>query len=291
MTRERVNQNFQEKSVPSNLVSSCHFRILFAENNFGTQKLIVWSMGEKGNEVAVSVTGNSLIKHPKPHGFYKKLQIFDLVMVGIKTPDLSMLLIFKESFAFGGHIKMVLFKAFVDLRIHAPLNLIKGVAFLESPFDVDNHISPIDQITSHDEEREPLRFPLDIVSRHSSVREDVDAFVEEKAINLNRFSASIKKCRIVIDEFGQSRNKKRRYNVKIIISVRGKTIAVRHKSKAVYGHEKLYYTIKTAFGTANRKVKAYINKCSKKEKRARKAFQMRQRSQLQKLIFLPNWQF
>jgi ribosome-associated translation inhibitor RaiA len=102
--------------------------------------------------------------------------------------------------------------------------------------------------------------PLQITFRHMDASPALEARIRALASRLDRFSAHIMRCRVVVEPAAHHQHKGFLYDLRIDITLPDEEIAIRHAHPADHAHEDPYVALRDAFRAARRKVEDYERK-------------------------------
>lgn len=97
-----------------------------------------------------------------------------------------------------------------------------------------------------------MQLPLQIVYRHMTPSEAVDAAIRKHAEKLDRFAGRIMGCRVVVIAPHKHHRQGKLYEIKIDLTMPGEEIAVTREGPENHAHEDVYVAIRDAFNAATR---------------------------------------
>ncbi len=281
-------------------------RILLAEDDFEMRNLLAWSLGRKGYNIVACQDGYALMKEISLLKGLPPHEQFDIIISDIRMPGLTGLEVMESIKRFENFPPMILITGFPDQEVREQAQQLGAAAILAKPFDFDYLLTKIRQIlgecpskalqvesevlydlsprkttsplrknhgrlfSASERQQIALSFPLRINFPNYSGEYPIEAFIHEKAANLNNFGKRIIFCRVVISESVHHEHRAHRYYTTIILTVPGKTIVALHNSDKKPGD--LYLSVQIAFEKACRQLKRYIRK-HKQHKRSIQSYQ------------------
>ncbi len=102
-----------------------------------------------------------------------------------------------------------------------------------------------------------MKLPLQVTFRNMEPSPALEARVRQLAARLDRFSAHIMHCHIVVEEPHRHHHQGGLFDVKIDITVPGAQIAIQRSHPATHAHEDPYVALRDAFRAARRKLEDY----------------------------------
>jgi len=99
--------------------------------------------------------------------------------------------------------------------------------------------------------------PLQITFRHMDPSPALEARIRELAAQLERFSAHIMRCHVVLEPLSHHQHHGSLYDFRIDITLPDKEIAIRHTHSADHAHEDPYVALRDAFWAARRQLEDY----------------------------------
>jgi cold shock CspA family protein/ribosome-associated translation inhibitor RaiA len=102
-----------------------------------------------------------------------------------------------------------------------------------------------------------MKLPLQITFRDTETSPAMEARIQELAARLERFSAHIMHCHVVVEEPHKHRTQGRLFDVNIDITVPGAHIAIQRAHPGSPAHEDPYVALRDAFRAARRKLGDY----------------------------------
>ena len=102
--------------------------------------------------------------------------------------------------------------------------------------------------------------PLQITFRHMDPSPALEARIRELASRLDRFSAHIMRCHIVVEPPAHHKHKGLLYDFRIDITLPDGEIAIRRAHPADHAHEDPYVALRDAFRAARRQLEDYERK-------------------------------
>jgi len=114
-----------------------------------------------------------------------------------------------------------------------------------------------------------MNVPVKITFHNTQRTSNIEKFVEEQTERLQKFNRRVQHCDVVIDQPHHHHQKGNDYQVRIVVTVPGQTIAVSSSTSKDGGQENLYSAIHDAFDAAKRKLRQKRQK--PRERSVRKA--------------------
>ncbi len=102
--------------------------------------------------------------------------------------------------------------------------------------------------------------PLQITFRHMDPSPALEARIRELAGRLDRFSAHIMRCHVILEPSSHHKHQGALYDFRIEITLPDEEIAIRHAHPADHAHEDPYVALRDAFLAARRKLEDYERK-------------------------------
>jgi cold shock CspA family protein/ribosome-associated translation inhibitor RaiA len=102
--------------------------------------------------------------------------------------------------------------------------------------------------------------PLQITFRHLDPSPALEARIRELALRLDRFSAHIMRCHVIVEPPAHHQHQGFLYDFRIDITLPDAEIAIRHAHPADHAHEDPYLALRDAFLAARRKLEDYERK-------------------------------
>ena len=102
-----------------------------------------------------------------------------------------------------------------------------------------------------------MQLPLQITFRGMEPSEAMDLRIRKLAQRLERFSAHVVRCHVIIDAPHQHGHQGHLYAVHIQINVPGDTISVNREHREHHSHEDVYVALRDAFRAARRQLEDY----------------------------------
>jgi len=102
-----------------------------------------------------------------------------------------------------------------------------------------------------------MKLPLQITFRDAEASPALEARIHELAARLERFSAHIMHCHVVVEEPHKHQSQGRLFDVNIDITVPGRHIAIQRAHPGSHSHEDPYVALRDAFRAARRKLADY----------------------------------
>lgn len=102
-----------------------------------------------------------------------------------------------------------------------------------------------------------MAFPLQVSFRQMGPSEALRARTRALATRLERFSANILRCRVLIERPARHARQGALYRIRIDIAVPDDTIVIRHAHPADHAHEDAYVAVRDAFRAARRQLEDY----------------------------------
>jgi ribosomal subunit interface protein len=102
-----------------------------------------------------------------------------------------------------------------------------------------------------------MQIPLQVTFRHMDPSPVLENRVRELAARLEKFSAQIVHCHVVIEAPHQHQQQGQIFDVRIDVTVPGKEIAIRRARPADRSHEDAYVALRDAFRAVRRKLQDY----------------------------------
>ena len=105
-----------------------------------------------------------------------------------------------------------------------------------------------------------MKLPLQITFRHMDPSPALEARIREFAARLDKFSAQIMHCHVIVQPPSHHKHQGALYDFHIDITVPDEEIAIRHSHPADHAHEDPYVALRDAFNAARRKLQDYERK-------------------------------
>jgi cold shock CspA family protein/ribosome-associated translation inhibitor RaiA len=105
-----------------------------------------------------------------------------------------------------------------------------------------------------------MQLPLQISFRHMDPSPALDARIRELAARLEKFSAAIMRCHVIVESPPSHQHQGGVYDFHIDITVPGEEIAISRAHPADHAHEDPYVALRDAFRAARRKLEEYERK-------------------------------
>lgn len=102
-----------------------------------------------------------------------------------------------------------------------------------------------------------MKLPLQITFRHMEPSPALEARIHELAARLDKFSASIMRCHVIVEAPPKHQHQGGLFEVKIDVTVPGNEIAIRRSPPLDHAHEDPYVALRDAFHTARRQLEDY----------------------------------
>jgi cold shock CspA family protein/ribosome-associated translation inhibitor RaiA len=102
--------------------------------------------------------------------------------------------------------------------------------------------------------------PLQITFRHMDPSPALETRIRELASRLDRFSAHIMRCHVIVEPLAHHKHQGSLYDFRIDITLPDEEIAIRHARPADHAHEDPYVALRDAFLAARRKLEDYERK-------------------------------
>jgi len=102
-----------------------------------------------------------------------------------------------------------------------------------------------------------MQLPLQITFRDTEVSPALEARIRELAAKLERFSAHIMHCHVVVEEPHKHQSQGRLFDIHIDLTVPGAHIAIQRAHPGSHAHEDPYVALRDAFRAARRKLADY----------------------------------
>lgn len=102
--------------------------------------------------------------------------------------------------------------------------------------------------------------PLQITFRHMAPSPALEARIRMLAAKLDRFSAHIMRCHVIVQPPAHHKHQGNLYDFRIDITLADQQIAVRHAHPADHAHEDPYVALRDAFAAARRRLEDYERK-------------------------------
>ena len=102
-----------------------------------------------------------------------------------------------------------------------------------------------------------MQLPLQITMRGMESSETMDQRIRELAQRLERFSAQIGRCHVVVEAPHRHGHQGHLYEVNIHITMPGDTISVNREHRGQHSHEDVYVALRDAFRAARRQLEDY----------------------------------
>ena len=105
-----------------------------------------------------------------------------------------------------------------------------------------------------------MQLPLQITFRHMEPSPALEARIRELAARLERFSAQIMRCHVIVEPTPHHQSHGGLHDFHIVITLPDAEIAVRKAHTADPAHEDPYVALRDAFRAARRKLEDYERK-------------------------------
>ena len=105
-----------------------------------------------------------------------------------------------------------------------------------------------------------MKLPLQITFRHMDSSPALEARIRELASRLEKFSAHITRCHVILEPPAHHKHQGLLYDFTIDITLPDEEIAIRHAHPADHSHEDPYVALRDAFRAARRKIEDYERK-------------------------------
>ena len=105
-----------------------------------------------------------------------------------------------------------------------------------------------------------MQLPLQITFRQMEPSPAIVARIRESAAKLERFSAQIMRCHVIVEPLSHRQNKGALFEFHIDITLPDQEIAIRRAHPASHAHEDPYVALRDAFRAARRKIEDYERK-------------------------------
>jgi ribosome-associated translation inhibitor RaiA len=99
--------------------------------------------------------------------------------------------------------------------------------------------------------------PLQITFRHMDPSAALEARIRKLAARLDRFSAHIMRCRVIVEPPPSHSHQGALHEIHIDITLPDEEIAIRHAHPADHAHEDPYVALRDAFQAARRRLEDY----------------------------------
>jgi ribosomal subunit interface protein len=109
-------------------------------------------------------------------------------------------------------------------------------------------------------ENNTYKLPLEITFRDFESSDAVTEAVEQKLQKLMKFYDRIERCHVTLSAPHRHHSKGKQYHIHIDLHVPGKNVIVSHDPKDDKSHEDFYVSLRDAFATAERQLKAHVRK-------------------------------
>ena len=272
MIYEKSDHKSMRHLGPKSPTAKNSSRVLLAEDDDELRKLLTWSLHREGLKVTECADGMVLLNHLDGCLFCGEANDFDVIISDIRMPGITGIEILEGLHALENFPPMILITAFGDVETHAQAQQLGAAAIFDKPFDIEDLLIRIREILGLStsvgnhrfllmkKEKAPVKYPLDIVLRHISKSEQLEAFVCMKAAKLNRFSHDIVGCRVVIDMPHHHHTHGNLYHVRVTLTVFDQDLIVGHNSGESSSHKNLLVAISDAFDATRQQIKVYLDK-------------------------------
>jgi cold shock CspA family protein/ribosome-associated translation inhibitor RaiA len=102
-----------------------------------------------------------------------------------------------------------------------------------------------------------VQLPLQITFRHMEPSPALEARIRELAGRLEKFSAGIMHCHVIVEAPPKHQHQGGLFEVRIDLTVPDRQIAIRRSHPARHSHEDAYVALRDAFRAARRKLEDY----------------------------------
>ncbi len=102
-----------------------------------------------------------------------------------------------------------------------------------------------------------MQLPLQITFRHMEPSPALEARIRELAVRLEKFSAQIQRCHIIVEPKPQHQHQGGLHEIRIDITLPDREIAIRRAHPADHAHEDVYVALRDAFRAARRRLADY----------------------------------
>ncbi len=104
-----------------------------------------------------------------------------------------------------------------------------------------------------------MQSPLQILFRRMGHSDAIEAKIQKRAQELDKFCNQVLSCRVVIEPAHKHKHKGNLYQVRIDVTVPGKEIVVTREPDEHHAHEDIYVSIRDAFNAMRRQLQDYNN--------------------------------
>jgi ribosomal subunit interface protein len=104
-----------------------------------------------------------------------------------------------------------------------------------------------------------MQQPLQITFRHMASSEAVDEAIREQVKKLEHFYSRIIGCHVIIELPHHHQHQGKIYEVKVILTVPGKELAVTREHLSSHTHEDVYVAIQDAFDALKKQLETYVS--------------------------------
>jgi cold shock CspA family protein/ribosome-associated translation inhibitor RaiA len=105
-----------------------------------------------------------------------------------------------------------------------------------------------------------MKLPLQITFRQIEPSAALEARIRELAARLEKFSAQITSCRVVVEPLSHHQQQGALFDIRINITLPRHEISIRRAHPADHSHENPYVALRDAFRAARRKLEDYERK-------------------------------
>jgi cold shock CspA family protein/ribosome-associated translation inhibitor RaiA len=105
-----------------------------------------------------------------------------------------------------------------------------------------------------------MKLPLQITFRQMEPSPALETRIRELAARLDKFSALIMRCHVIVEPLSHHQHKGALYDFRIDITVPDEEIAIRRAHPADHSHEDPYVALRDTFRAARRKLEDYERK-------------------------------
>lgn len=105
-----------------------------------------------------------------------------------------------------------------------------------------------------------MKLPLKIAFRHLDRSDALEAYIRERAEELDQFYSEIMHCEVLVEEDHKHHAQGNLFHVRVDVTVPGKELVVRREPHAHHAHEDAFVAVRDAFDAMRRQLEDYARK-------------------------------